>query len=411
MTAIRGSSRCARLGAHRRVTHASRLSQLTRTEPGDMGSQGLSGSPFDDEQICMLIVAYMSRTTHIRAIWTLRRLRSSWRHHLPRWIEKLDLSSSIAAQIGWATGFDADSVLRSLSPYISPTSVLLRNNQGVSDNGLVRGVASFSDPELLRVLDLHECRAVTDVGIAAVLQVCTRLANLNLSVVYRISDEGLRHLCRSNATLRTVELARCRHIGDPTLRVLSSCSALQELSLAGCRVTDEGLHALSRCRSLNSLNLTDCDDVSDQGLVALAAGCQRLQTIVLSRCAVSDLGVVALGENCTQLRNVVLFECTRVGDAGVAALAACSDLSRLNLFGCNKVTDGSIVSVARHCTRIELLVLSGCPVTDESMLALLKHPCLAELWLYGCTAVSGSILRRLSDRGIVRGIRNEQEPI
>jgi hypothetical protein len=352
----------------------------------------------------MLVVTHMSRTTHIRTLWTLRGVRRSWRHRLPRWIECIDLSSSVAARIGWATGFDVDSILRSLATCATPVSVSLRNNSGVSDNGLVRGVARFAEPELLRVLDLRECRALTDIGVGAVLEVCTRLADLNLSVVYLISDEGLRHLARSSATIRTLELARCRHIGDPTLRLLSSCSALRELSLAGCRVTDEGLRALSCCRLLHSLNVTDCDDISDQGLVDLAAGCRGLQTIVLSRCVVSDRGVVALAEHCTQLRDVVLFECTRVGDAGVAALATCCELRRLNLFGCKHVGDASVVSVARRCAQLELLVLSGCPITDEAVRPLLTHPRLAELWLYGC-AVSGSVLQQLSDRGVLRGVR------
>jgi F-box/leucine-rich repeat protein 2/20 len=61
---------------------------------------------------------------------------------------------------------------------------------------------------------------------------------------------------------------------------------LTKLNLAGCNeITDEGIKAVaSGCQELTDLNLSGCEKITDEGIKALASGCQDLTTLNLVRC-------------------------------------------------------------------------------------------------------------------------------
>ena len=79
------------------------------------------------------------------------------------------------------------------------------------------------------------------------------------------------------------------------------------------QVTDRALTELSRgCASLESLDLHSCRHVSEAGVLAVAAGCPLLRTIVLSNAegedeaAATDEALRALARGCPRLEHLAV---------------------------------------------------------------------------------------------------------
>ena len=58
------------------------------------------------------------------------------------------------------------------------------------------------------------------------------------------------------------------------------------LNLSGCdQITDAGLKALAAgCHATNVLNLSGCDQITDEGVESLADGCPNINVLNLSGC-------------------------------------------------------------------------------------------------------------------------------
>ncbi|KAH8087699.1 hypothetical protein JL720_7019 [Aureococcus anophagefferens] len=158
-------------------------------------------------------------------------------------------------------------------------------------DGVLEVAAASAGPRL-REVNVSGCVALTDVGLAALLDAAPRLAKLNV----------------------TRGLARYDALGGgacPNLRVLD-CTGSRGLTGAAVRA------------------------------VAETAG-PRLASLNLSWCvAVDDEGVLGLADHCPNLELLSLHGSTHVSDAAVDALAASpagASLAALDVKGCVRVTD------------------------------------------------------------------------
>jgi hypothetical protein len=112
---------------------------------------------------------------------------------------------------------------------------------------------------------------------------------LGLAGSSMLTHQGLRHLARMTA-LRQLDLSGCA-ITDRTLEVLSALPALERLELAWTGVTDAGITHLSKCERLARLNLGGTR--TGDGAIKALAGMPRLSHLRTGD-AVTDAGIPSL---------------------------------------------------------------------------------------------------------------------
>jgi hypothetical protein len=116
------------------------------------------------------------------------------------------------------------------------------------------------------------------------------------------------------------------------------------------QVTDQGVQQVAAlCYKLRYLNLRGCPRVTDRSVAALA-GCRRLRSLDLGKCAVSDAGLAALGRGLPGLRKLSVRGCPGVGEAGLLALAAsCPGLQHLGAGELAGVSPAGLKGLATLC--------------------------------------------------------------
>lgn len=116
---------------------------------------------------------------------------------------------------------------------------------GITDAGIVAVVQSCTK---LKVIDLRSC-SITDVALQAIGSLCSRLRELDLSWCFAVSNEGLQKLIPTvgtESTLEKLSLIWCPQVTDTTLLLLSGIHSLQSIQLGGCAgITKEGTSHLS----------------------------------------------------------------------------------------------------------------------------------------------------------------------
>ncbi|XP_073110721.1 uncharacterized protein [Elaeis guineensis] len=171
----------------------------------------------------------------------------------------------------------------------------------------------------------------------------------------------------------------------------------------GKRIPDFSLEILARtCPNLRTLNLNvhlnltvvrefedlALDDVSDNGLRAVAAGCPRLMNVALRRRkGIGDVGVVALARNARNLSVLDLSWCDSITNEAICAIRTLSSLTVLCLQGCALVTDSglSYLAIGSSSRTLRKLDLSECDqITDAGVCMLSEMSCLQELSLAEC---------------------------
>ena len=95
------------------------------------------------------------------------------------------------------------------------------------------------------------------------------------------------------------------------------------------------------CPQLQSLNIGSCNNITDEGVTALATGCPQLQSLDIGWCGnITDEGITALATGCPQLQSLDISWCRNITDEGIKALATgCTQLRSLNIGWCRNITD------------------------------------------------------------------------
>jgi hypothetical protein len=99
---------------------------------------------------------------------------------------------------------------------------------------------------------------------------------------------------------------------------------------------------------LRHLDLSQCKMLTDSSVIALAAGCGRLERLNLNQC--HQINQCHHLNQCHH-RN----QCHHITDTSVTALAiGCRRLERLDLTCCRNITDVSVIALAASCGRLEI---------------------------------------------------------
>ncbi|GAU35727.1 hypothetical protein TSUD_259020 [Trifolium subterraneum] len=112
----------------------------------------------------------------------------------------------------------------------------------------------------LQLLDLSNCKDITEEGIYQILRRCCKIRHLNLTSCLRVKLHGMNF---EVPQLKVLNLSYTS-IDDKTLYVISkSCFGLLQLLLESCKnVTNSGVeNVVEHCTQLREINLENCNKV------------------------------------------------------------------------------------------------------------------------------------------------------
>lgn len=179
----------------------------------------------------------------------------------------------------------------------------------------------------LTTLDLSAVRGVTDAGLRAIA--CSACASQLETVGLcgfgsGVTPDGMMSVVAALPSVRWLDLRSNRFsVTDPVLAALvSTATRLEVLLLRGCgSVSNAGLEAIatSPCATttLRNIDLEFCIGVTDPGVLALAEGCTRLQTISLRALVMTHVCLATIRALWTNNPELTLLHLGQSGDSGV----------------------------------------------------------------------------------------------
>lgn len=230
------------------------------------------------------------------------------------------------------------------------------------------------------------------------------IRELNASFCCDVSSASLKSLPKLQA-LESINLNGCQNIDDEGLLALAQrCSKLRSISLYwNVKVTDKGLCKLLRAQQgqeLRHLNFSGCKHLSDETVQRIVSKAPNAEHLDLTRCnQVTDVGALLVCECLASLRVLRLYAMAQLNPQAFTALHKLLWLEELDLCGC-RVEDGAIVRWLDSCapSKVEILNLTWCPaLTDTTVLAIAQScPNLAWLSVFGNLNITSYAIERLA---------------
>eukprot|EP00873_Tetraselmis_striata_P002468 jgi/Tetstr1/422732/TSEL_013529.t1 len=201
----------------------------------------------------------------------------------------------------------------------SLVALTLDDNPCMDDTGLA-ALAPPAQPNLTS-LSMQHCSGLTPEGFATGLPPLTTLTRLWLTGCPALAGAATAPLAHLTA-LEELSLAWCP-LTDASTLPLAALSRLTALSLAGASaLTDAALPPLAHLPALAALSLEDCVALTDAGAAAFAAGRPPLTSLDLNGCRA--MGAPTLAEVLANLPSLRCLDMrgTRVAPAAAEAMAA-----------------------------------------------------------------------------------------
>jgi len=189
------------------------------------------------------------------------------------------------------------------------------------------------------------------------------------------------------------------------LGYLRGCHNLASVFFYACNIDNSGVEMLSQgCPFIHSWDLTECRQIGNLGIKALAISCNlSLKKISLRGCKrVGDSGLLSLSYHCKNIEDLDLFYLNKLTDCSINSLKECTQLKKLILPGPSlkfKISDQILLNIILHCKFIETLSTSGTDITDKSLKEIAsKLNLLKQLDISEC--------KKLTKRGILELTKN-----
>lgn len=219
-----------------------------------------------------------------------------------------------------------------------------------------------------------------------------------------VSNETLRALPKLPA-LQVLNLNGCQEVDDDGLiAVAQRCPSLTSLSLYwNVRGTDAGFGRILRAQkgeSLKNLCFSGCKHLSDQTVQKIVSRGQMLEVLDLTRCPkVSDAGIQLVCECCDRLQILRLYAMAQLSAQAFTSLSRLVRLEELDLCGC-RIEDDAVVDLftAASPSPMHTLNLTWCPaLTDAAVVAIASHcPKLTWLSIFGNTNITSLAIEALA---------------
>lgn len=240
------------------------------------------------------------------------------------------------------------------------------------------------------------------------------LVELDTSFCRSIGNEALKLLPKLPA-LVSLNLDGCQDIDDDgLLAVAQRCQSLESLSLYwNVKATDKGFGKILRAQkgqSLHTLNFSGCKNLTDETIQRLAGRGQNLEVLDLTRCPqVTDIGIRLVGECLDKLRVLRLYAMAQLSAAAFASLQGLLRLEELDLCGCH-IKDQALIDYLATAapSKLHTLNLTWCPSLTDAAAAAVARDCPRLDWLsyFGNTNITGAAVEALSKGPSGRKIRS-----
>ncbi|XP_018327020.1 dynein regulatory complex subunit 6-like [Agrilus planipennis] len=185
--------------------------------------------------------------------------------------------------------------------------------------------------------------------------------------------------------------------------IFNRCKRLKELCLSNCQgVTDGGLISIETV----DFEVGDLEDKMEIISGAARSGYFRnnsimnltnLQALSLKNCiCVTDFSLKAVFKF-KELISLNLSGCQNITMEGIRSLiASVPSLEILNLSTCYNIDDDGINVICNGFKRLKKLILEGCiQLTDETLEAILSTPTIQQMNVKGCTNLSEDFLQNI----------------
>ncbi|CAG9860569.1 unnamed protein product [Phyllotreta striolata] len=242
------------------------------------------------------------------------------------------------------------------------------------------------------------CSSITDRGLEALLDHLQALYELELAGCNEITEAGL-WACL-NPRIVSLTLTDCINVADEAVGAVAQLlPGLYEFSLQAYHVTDAALGYFSpkQSNSLNVLRLHSCWEITNHGIVNIVHSLPNLTVLSLSGCSkITDDGVELIAENLQKLRSLDLSWCPRITDAALEYIACdLNQLEELTLDRCVHITDIGIGYISTMLSLSSLYLRWCSQIRDFGLQHLCGMRNLQILSLAGCPLLTSSGLSSL----------------
>ncbi|XP_054286166.1 F-box/LRR-repeat protein 16-like [Macrosteles quadrilineatus] len=242
------------------------------------------------------------------------------------------------------------------------------------------------------------CSSISDRGLEALLDHLQSLFELELAGCNELTEAGL-WACLTPRIV-SLTLSDCINVADEAVGAVAQLlPSLYEFSLQAYHVTDAALGFFSpkQSASLSILRLQSCWEVTNHGIVNIVHSLPNLTVLSLSGCSkVTDDGVELIAENLQKLRSLDLSWCPRITDAALEYIACdLNMLEELTLDRCVHITDIGVGYISTMLSLTALFLRWCSQVRDFGIQHLCGMRNLQVLSLAGCPLLTSSGLSSL----------------
>lgn len=195
------------------------------------------------------------------------------------------------------------------------------------------GAALKQCPKLIGV-SLNKTKAFT----SQLVELPRNLQELNLSECPWISVATLKQLHAYCPEIESLDFSNDVHLNFSVWGELAKFRQLKRLSLNKChQIQDSDISILLiSCSGLKRLSLMGCTKITEKGFLDIAKSRLRLLHLELSRCSLSDNIIVEIGSRCKVLADLDISNCDQLTEKGVLGVVRNAKmLVELNITRCH----------------------------------------------------------------------------
>ena len=228
------------------------------------------------------------------------------------------------------------SLVKSIPPRILLSSDGIRQTHKLQMFNIIDKKYLFNFGENISLMDEFQCpTSFTDDDLIRMVPNFRKLRSLAFFRCKNISNEALKHVAQNwpedKVKLKELIMYECDKISDEGLHpLLASCKDIKTLFLSGTKLSPYFLGIVgATCQSIRKLvlgvkgnlwerNITKIQNVTNDGILAIAKGCALLRNLNLNHCEqVTDQTLRHLAQHCRDLKSLEIYGCTKISVDGV----------------------------------------------------------------------------------------------
>ena len=236
---------------------------------------------------------------------------------------------------------------------------------------------SITDEEFIKLIEncpnlesinLSSCIQLTDTAFMGILDRCKELESINLSGCRQLTDRAFTKLAECCKELKSINLSSCIQLTDTAfMGILDECKKVTSVNLANCPgLTMPFLSEIPLYyTNLEHINLSfnpqfvKIDTIENQQDT-------KLQHINFTQCYLKGAELVKLTEHCPELKSINLSQCPNIDDDTIRAVARqCKNLEHFHFFGGHGLNKETLLYLLNQCQSLKSV--TGLTLKEETL--------------------------------------------